>query len=113
MRKVHNMTLDDMYFEMVKNKEKTVELRVNDEKRKDIQVGDFILFTNKSGTELDYKSVIGKQIFGSFEEAVSFYGCKKLMPNLVNDEDVVNAYKSIPSYESNVKKFGCVAFTLY
>lgn len=42
--KIHSMRLDSEPFLMIKNGLKTVELRLNDERRKDIEVGDFIHF---------------------------------------------------------------------
>lgn len=40
------MNLNDTPFQLVENKQKTIEMRLNDEKRQLIQVGDQILFTN-------------------------------------------------------------------
>ena len=43
---IHNMKLVDFAFNAIKNKEKDIELRLNDEKRSLINVGDTIIFTN-------------------------------------------------------------------
>ena len=51
----HYMNLNPEPFEMIRSGEKTIELRLNDEKRKAISVGDTIVFTNTADT--------GKQIF--------------------------------------------------
>ena len=40
------MNLHDTPFQLVENQQKTIEMRLNDEKRQLIQVGDQILFTN-------------------------------------------------------------------
>ena len=42
----HYMNLCPEPFEMIRSGEKTIELRLNDEKRKAISVGDTIVFTN-------------------------------------------------------------------
>ena len=43
---IHQMNLHDTPFQLVENQQKTIEMRLNDEKRQLIQVGDQILFTN-------------------------------------------------------------------
>ena len=42
-----NIHLDEDIFEVVKNETKTVEVRVNDEKRRKLQVGDKITFLKR------------------------------------------------------------------
>ncbi len=44
----HNMNLNDRPFEMIKNGEKAIELRLYDEKRRKINVGDTICFKTKT-----------------------------------------------------------------
>ena len=43
---IHQMNLHDNPFQLDENQQKTIEMRLNDEKRQLIQVGDQILFTN-------------------------------------------------------------------
>ena len=62
----HNMKLNDRPFEMIKNGEKTVELRLYDEKRRKIKVGDTICF--KSKTDKLTATVKALHIFRNFEE---------------------------------------------
>ena len=51
--KEHMMSLQEPYFGYIKNGEKTVEGRLNDEKRKNINVGDIIIFrSNVDDTSL-------------------------------------------------------------
>lgn len=44
---VHEMRLADAPFDMIKSGKKTVEVRLNDEKRRQICVGDIIIFRRK------------------------------------------------------------------
>ena len=46
---VHEMRLADAPFDMIKSGKKTVEVRLNDEKRRQICVGDIIIYRRKSG----------------------------------------------------------------
>ena len=47
----HYMTLVDLAFNAIKNKTKTIEMRLNDEKRKLIKINDLIIFTNNVTNE--------------------------------------------------------------
>ena len=44
---VHEMRLNDEPFQAIKDGTKTIEMRLYDEKRRMIQVGDVIRFTNR------------------------------------------------------------------
>ena len=48
---VHKMKLNSTPFEMIKNGEKTIELRLFDEKRQQLKAGDKIVFTNTTTGE--------------------------------------------------------------
>lgn len=66
---LHNMKLNAEPFEMIINGTKTVELRLNDEKRQKVQVGDFIAFSHISAPERSVQvRVVSLHPFGSFGE---------------------------------------------
>ena len=66
---VHNMRLQPVPFEMIKNGTKTIELRLYDEKRRKIQIGDDIIFVHtESRNETLKVKVIDLYIFDSFAE---------------------------------------------
>lgn len=62
------MKLNPTPFEMIKSGQKTIELRLFDEKRQLIKVGDEILFTNTVTGETLKTSVVKLHRFDSFEE---------------------------------------------
>lgn len=62
----HNMKLNEAPFEMIKSGTKTIELRLYDDKRRKVKVGDTILF--KSGREKLTATVKALHIFRNFEE---------------------------------------------
>ena len=65
---VHRMRLDSSPFQMIKNEEKTIELRLFDKKRQQIKVGDKIVFTdNTTGKSLD-TTVVKLHKFDNFDE---------------------------------------------
>lgn len=63
----HSMQLQPAPFEMIRNGTKTIELRLFDEKRKKIQIGDTILFTNTASKETIRVKVLELLVFDSFE----------------------------------------------
>ena len=62
------MKLNPAPFEMIKNGQKTIELRLFDEKRQQIKAGDKIVFTNTTTGEMLNTTVIKLHLFNSFEE---------------------------------------------
>lgn len=65
---VHEMKLQDNPFNWIKNGKKTFELRLYDEKRRSISVGDTIEFTNMLTSEKIIVEVLALHVFKDFEE---------------------------------------------
>lgn len=65
---VHNMKLNSSPFEMIKSGEKTIELRLFDEKRQQIKVGDRVIFTNTTNGETLSAAVLKLHRFNNFNE---------------------------------------------
>lgn len=65
------MNLATSPFEMIKSGEKTIELRLYDEKRREVGVGDTIEFTNAESGEKISARVKAIYVFDSFEELYS------------------------------------------
>ena len=65
----HQMKLNDAPFEMIEQRMKTIELRLWDEKRRSIAIGDKIAFTHAENcTRVLNSRVIALHVFASFEE---------------------------------------------
>ena len=64
----YNMKLNNEPFNLIKNGTKTVELRLNDEKRKLLNIGDEIEFTNITNGEKLSVDIINLHKYPSFEE---------------------------------------------
>lgn len=88
----HDMSLFEEPFNSVKNKEKIIEVRLNDEKRQKINVGDIITFYKlPEKKEKLMAKVIGKYPFQSFEELYSafdfsLFGCQGYTMKAMVDE---------------------------
>ena len=65
---MHIMKLHSSPFEMIKSGEKTIELRLFDEKRQQVKVGDKILFTNIANGETLNTTVLKLHRFDSLKE---------------------------------------------
>lgn len=65
---VHKMKLYSAPFEMIKSGEKTIELRLFDEKRQQVKVGDKIIFTNTTTGETLNRTVVKLHRFDNFDE---------------------------------------------
>lgn len=64
----HLMRLNNNPFELIKNKTKTIELRLNDEKRRLIKEGDTIEFENRVTEERIEVKVLKLHKYDSFKE---------------------------------------------
>lgn len=65
---IHNMNLNPEPFALIKAGFKTIELRLWDEKRQKIQIGDTVVFQNTETGELLSATVLQLHKFGSFSE---------------------------------------------
>lgn len=91
----HEMKLNNEPFECIKNGTKTIELRLNDEKRKLLTVEDYIEFTNRVTNEKLLVEVIDLFKYNSFEELYKHFN-KIEMGYSINEEanpkDMENYY---------------------
>lgn len=82
---VHKMRLVDFAFNSIRNKEKTIEVRLNDEKRQLIKVGDIIEFQHIDNGDILKVKVVDLYRFSTFEELFDRFDNKKL--GLKEDDD--------------------------
>ncbi len=109
---LHNMKLHPQPFTMIKSGQKTIELRLWDEKRQKISIGDTILFTNTANGEQLRAAVVQLHRFASFQE---LYQALPLLQCGYTEEDVaaaqatdMDAYYSPDAQE----KYGVVGIEL-
>lgn len=106
------MKLHTSPFEKIKSGEKTIELRLYDEKRQQIKAGDFITFTNTATGERLNTKVVKLHRFDSFEE---LYKELPLLQCGYTAEDVDTAHPAdMEQYYSpeEQKKYGVVGIEL-
>ena len=94
-------------FKLIKEGRKTIELRLNDEKRQKISKGDTIEFTNIKTLEKIDVIVLDKIVYESFEELYKHYD--KVSLGYLENEDAnpndMNLYYS----KENIEKYHVVA----
>jgi len=108
--------LQSPYYEYIRDGIKIYEMRINDEKRQKMNIGDiwkFKHFTNETLPQYNTK-IIDKKIYKSFEEAIEETGFKKLLPNAKSKEEAIQIYNAFDNgnFELEAKKYGIVSFTL-
>ena len=65
--------LDNEYFELIKNETKNIELRLNDEKRRNLKIGDIIEFENRKDNEKIYCRVVQLHYGETFEKLFDYF----------------------------------------
>lgn len=75
---MHFLKLNPEPFESIKSKEKTVEMRLYDDKRRLITPGDKITFTNINTQEQLICSVLKVNVFKNFSQLYSAYDKKAI-----------------------------------
>lgn len=109
----HIMKLNPSPFAMIECREKTIELRLNDEKRRQINVGDEIAFINTEDNRKTLKTeVVNIYKFKSFKELyanLSLLKCGYTREDVrtVSSEDMLAYYS-----EEQQKKYGVLGIEI-
>ena len=107
---IHEMRLNNEPFNKIKEGTKTVELRLLDEKRKALRVGDKIIFTNRANNEKIDVLVTNLFKADSFEPIYEKYS-KVAMG--YNEEDEAKSEDMEEYYsKEEIKKYGCIAIEI-
>jgi len=106
----HKMKLNEEPFEKIKNGSKTIELRLYDEKRRKIKVGDMIRFRSK--TDKLTATVKALHIFKNFEELYAALPLDKCGDSAneiatASPDDMLEYYT-----KEQIDKYGVVGFEI-
>ena len=106
----HEMRVHDDPFNKIKQGTKKIEIRLNDEKRKSINIGDTIEFTNRKTSEKMLVKVNGLFKYSNFEEL--YKNWDKVI--LGYDEDDTANPKDMEEYYSKEEqeKYGVLAIKI-
>ena len=103
------MKLDASSFERINAGNKVVEVRLFDEKRKNIKIGDSITFLKLPDIKESVKTVVtGISTFKSFNDLFSVFGPEYFgRPESMSVEDFILGMREVYS-EEDEKKFGVI-----
>ena len=110
-KETFELRLNKKPFESIKNGEKTVEMRLYDEKRQQINIGDYIVFKLRDNEEEQIKTVVQDvDVFLNFEQLYKNYD-KAILGYKENEEA---NYKDMEEYYflEEQSKYGVVAITI-
>lgn len=112
---LHNMDLNEPWFSLVNNGTKTIEIRIYDDKRRIIQIGDTITFTNNGNSfskvvvDLAIWDNSNKKSYKSkFKDVIDWTNYKQLIPTANSPEEAIKVYQDIPGYKEKAKDFGII-----
>ena len=89
---IHKMKLVDFAFDAIKNGTKDIEIRLNDEKRRLINIGDKIEFTNIDNGDIILVDVINLHHFDSFNDLFDTFPNKRLGLNDTDNASIMNNF---------------------
>jgi len=107
---IHEMRLNNEPFNKIKEGTKTVELRLLDEKRKALRLGDKIIFTNRANNEKIDVVITNLFKADSFVPIYEKYSKVSIGYNEEDDakpEDMEEYYS-----KEEIKKYGCIAIEI-
>ena len=106
---VHEMKLRSVYFNLIKDGVKIYEGRLNDEKRRLIDVGDVIVFKKEPELTETFNAVVKDLVyFSSFEEMANTLPLEKVGFDKETPSEVVDIYHQFYTVEDE-NKYGVVA----
>ena len=96
-------------FEIVKNKTKDIEVRVNDEKRRKLKIGDTLVFLKRPNDDEEIRAkVIGLEYYNYFDDLVEHYDMQRIYLSNYTKEEYLNEMKRFYTFEEQ-EKYGVVA----
>lgn len=101
--------LDSDIFDIVLNGTKTVECRLNDEKRRNLKIGDKLIFLKRPDDIEKIETVIEDlKYYNNFDEMIKDYNMEEIYLKDCTKEEFLNLIKRFYSDEE-INKYGVVA----
>ena len=105
---IHKMRLVDFAFREIKIGKKDIEVRLNDEKRQLIKVGDMIEFTNLDTGEIIKVMVTNLYKYDTFKELFNSFPHSRLGLSDNDDEKIMNNFYTLEEQ----KKYGALGIEI-
>ena len=100
---IHHMNLQLRYFNYIKNGTKRIELRLYDEKRSKIRLGDTIIFSNPEGESLSTQ-VIGLLRYADFESLFQDFSIDLLADKAMSKSELLQVLSDFYPAEEQQKQ---------
>ena len=101
------INIQEPYYSLIVNGQKTIEGRLNKGKFASIQKDDILILAPKN---LEFK-VITKNVYKSFQEMIKVEGVENVIPDKSDINEAVNVYYKFYTKEQE-QKFGVVAIKI-
>lgn len=98
---IHFMRLQNRYFQYIKTGSKRIELRLYDEKRKQIQLNDVIEFENENKEKISTK-VIALLHYHHFNDLLADFDIKILADQSITKNDLLSDLNRFYSHEQQI-----------
>ena len=107
---IYEMKLHDEPFNAIKRNQKVIEMRLNDERRKDLKVNDLIIFSNNLTNEKLEVIILDIKKYHDFYELYSNYKKEELgyLKNEIADPKDMYKYYS----KEQILKYGVLAIKI-
>ena len=106
----HEMNLHDEPFKLIQNGSKTIEMRLNDEKRQLLNIDDTIEFTNRVTLEKIETKIINLYYYDSFKELYKNFD--KVSIGYKDDEEAKPEDMEMYYSKEDIEKYGVVAIEI-
>ncbi len=108
----HILKLQPKYFDYISNGTKRIELRLYDEKRKKINIGDTIIFQKEPKLEIKMKvKVVGLLRYNTFEELLEDFDIAIMADKSMTKQELLNVLEEFYTPEKQ-KQYGVVGIRI-
>lgn len=109
---VHEMKLQPKFFDFIKNGTKRIEIRLYDEKRKSINLGDKIVFKKEPELEETLElNVVGLLRYKSFKELFEDFDISVLADKSMTKEELIKELENFYTLELQ-EKYGALGIKI-
>ena len=109
---IHEMKLQPEYFNFILNGTKRIEIRLNDEKRQNIKLGDKIKFLKEPDLNESFEAQVkGLLRYNSFEEMFKDYDISILSDKSMTKEELISVLEQFYTKEKQ-EKYGVLGIRI-
>lgn len=109
---IHEMKLQPKYYDFILNGTKRIEIRLNDEKRQTIKLGDRIKFLKEPDLKETFNAkVVGLLRYNSFEDMFKDYDITVLADKTMTKKELITVLEEFYTKEKQ-KKYGVLGIRI-